>query len=327
MIGLFFIKLPYYVTYPGDAEPLDEMITVEDGQKEDGDFMLTTIRMGKASVIQYIVALFNKYHMIYPEKQIKRDWESDRDYDHRQLKIMENSQQKSTIVAFQLANEPIDVRNEGVIISGTIENMPAAKQLKVGDVIIEADGKQISEVNQLLEYLNHKKEGEVVELTIDRKNKQLSVKLPIEKFPQKYVTKNDEKQFGIGIVGPVTKTVVQTNKEVTFDTNNIGGPSAGLMFTLEIYSQLMDEDVTKGYKIAGTGEIFEDGKVGAIGGIAQKVVAAHKAGADIFFAPVSGNNYEDAQAAADDIKTNMKIVPLNNVYEALDYLETLQPKR
>src|SRR5690606_38753080 len=125
-------------------------------------------------------------------------------------------------------------------------------------------------------------EGDVVQLAIERNNKRKKIILPIEKFPSKYAASKDDLRYGIGIVGPVTKTVVHTEKQVTFDTDNIGGPSAGLMFTLEIYSQLTEKDVTKGYKIAGTGEIFEDGKIGAIGGIAQKVVAAHKAGADIF---------------------------------------------
>lgn len=326
IIALFYIKLPYYVTYPGEAEPLDEMVTVEGGYKEDGDFMLTTIRLGKATVIQYIIAHFNKYHMLYTENQIKRDWESDRDYDHRQLKIMENSQQMSTLVAFQLANEPIEVRNEGVIVSGTIKNMPAEKKLQVGDVIVAVDDQKIDHVNQLLDYLKNKKQGDVVQLTIERDNKEQKVRLSIAKFPEKYAANKDEIRYGIGIVGPVTKTVIETEKKVTFDTDNIGGPSAGLMFTLEIYSQLTDKDITKGYKIAGTGEIYEDGKIGAIGGVAQKVVAAHKAGADIFFAPVAGNNYEDAKKAAKDIRTKMKIVPLSSVYEALDYLEKLEPK-
>ncbi len=57
------------------------------------------------------------------------------------------------------------------------------------------------------------------------------------------------------------------------------------MFSLEIYNQLMEEDLTKGYKIAGTGTIDSEGTVGPIGGIDQKIVAADKAGAEIFFAP------------------------------------------
>ena len=73
--------------------------------------------------------------------------------------------------------------------------------------------------------------------------------------------------------------------KVTVKTDEIGGPSAGFMFSLEIYNQLTEEDLTKGYQIAGTGTIDADGTVGPIGGIEQKIVAADKAGAEFFFAP------------------------------------------
>ncbi|MFA8437604.1 SepM family pheromone-processing serine protease [Bacillaceae bacterium YX66] len=320
------IKLPYYVTYPGDAESLDDMIKIEGGYEDEGDLMLTTIRMGKANVIQYIAAHFNKYQFIFSEKQIRRDWESDRDYDHRQLKIMESSQQMATLVAFQLANEQVEVKNEGVIVAGFIENMPAAKQMKVGDVITQADGNIITEAEQLVDYLKEKKEGDTVRFEIERDGKSLSIDVSVQQFPDTYSEKG-EKQYGIGIVGPVTKKSVATKRDVHFDTHNIGGPSAGLMFTLEIYNQLTTEDLTKGYKIAGTGEIFEDGTVGAIGGIEQKLVAADNAGAEVFFAPVAGGNYEDAKHAAADINTKMEVIPVNTVHEAIDYLQSLQPKR
>lgn len=70
---------------------------------------------------------------------------------------------------------------------------------------------------------------------------------------------------------------------VTISSEGIGGPSAGLMMTLEIYDQLNTEmDLTRGYQIAGTGTISLDGTVGRIGGINHKIVAADKAGAEIF---------------------------------------------
>ena len=121
--------------------------------------------------------------------------------------------------------------------------------------------------------------------------------------------------------------------DVTFDTSGVGGPSAGLMFTLDIYDQVNNEDLRKGRKIAGTGTIESDGSVGEIGGAALKVVAAAKAGADIFFVPKNPvdeetlkkdpdakTNYEEAVAAAKDLDTDMKIVPVTTVQEAIDYL-------
>ena len=297
---LFFVKLPYYVTYPGDAETLGQMIHVEDGYENRGEFMLTTIRMGKASIFQYFAAYFNKYQFIFPEKQVRREWESEQDYDHRQLKVMESSQQTAAIVAFQLADEPVEIKNEGVIVAGVLENMPASEQIKAGDVIVEADGNEIAETEQLLNYLKEKRAGDSVQLKIERDGKSLLINVAVQPFPDDYAA-NGETRHGIGIVGPVTKRTVVTERDLHFDTNNIGGPSAGLMFTLEIYNQLTKEDLTKGYKIAGTGEIFEDGSVGAVGGVEQKIVAAHRANADIFFAPMDGGNYQDAKKAAADI--------------------------
>lgn len=322
---LFFVKLPFYVTYPGGAEVLDDMIWVENSHEDDGEFMLTTIRMGKASIIQYIIAHFNKYQFIFPEKQIRREWESETDYDHRQLQAMESSQQTATIVAFQLADEQVKIKNEGVLVSGVIEGMPAAKDLKVGDVIIEVDGKTMLKSEQLLEYLNDKKEGDEVVFKIERDGESLTVQIEVQAFPEEY-SSNGETQYGVGIVGPVTKRVVETNREVHFQTDNIGGPSAGLMFSLHIYNQLIEEDLTKGYQIAGTGEILEDGTVGAIGGIEQKVVAADRAGADLFFTPIAGGNEEAAKEAATDIETDMEVVSVRTIHDAIDYLRSLPPK-
>ena len=104
------------------------------------------------------------------------------------------------------------------------------------------------------------------------------------------------------------------------DTNTIGGPSAGLMFSLEIINQLTEEDITKGYNIAGTGTLNEDGTVGRIGGAAQKLVAADKAGADYFLAPAENgrenSNYQEALAAAEDINTDVQVIPINTIDDA-----------
>ena len=115
------------------------------------------------------------------------------------------------------------------------------------------------------------------------------------------------------------------------NTADIGGPSAGFMFSLEIYNQLTKVDLTNGYKIAGTGTISSDGTVGRIGGIEQKIIAADKAGADIFLAPhengSENSNYRAAVKTAKDIDSSMKIIPINDFDEAVDYLENLKTKK
>ena len=106
--------------------------------------------------------------------------------------------------------------------------------------------------------------------------------------------------------------------EVETDTQNIGGPSAGMMFTLEIMNQLTEEDLTKGQSIAGTGTIARDGRVDAIGGIKQKVYGAIDAGADYVLVPSS--NVPDAlEAAGDDIT----VIEVATIADALTFLDTL----
>src|SRR5690625_5386349 len=115
-----------------------------------------------------------------------------------------------------------------------------------------------------------------------------------------------------------------------FDSGNIGGPSAGLMFSLEMYDQLTEEDITKGYKIAGTGEIDYEGNIHRIGGIDKKVVAAHRAGIDLFFAPSengkSDSNYIVAKHTAESLDTDMEIIPVETFDDALEYLDEMDPK-
>jgi Lon-like protease len=99
-----------------------------------------------------------------------------------------------------------------------------------------------------------------------------------------------------------------------------GGSSAGLMFTLTIFDLLTPEDLTGGRLIAGTGTITLDGRVGAIGGVRQKVGGAERAGAEYFLVPP--NNYEEALAAA----RRIKVVKAATALEAIEFLQSLPPR-
>ena len=102
-------------------------------------------------------------------------------------------------------------------------------------------------------------------------------------------------------------------------TDKIGGPSAGLMFALGIYNALTPGDLTQGYKIAGTGTISTDGRVGPVGGVKYKIAAAEKAGAKVFLAPQ--DNFEEAQKYA----RKLRVVPVRTFKEAVEALRALPP--
>jgi Lon-like protease len=318
---LTFIKLPYYVTMPGTAQKLDPLVHVKGGDQDDGDFMLTTIRMGRANVISYALAKVRKYYDLYPVEAIKQQGESDEEYTLRQLHMMENSKQTAIAVAYEKAGKPITYKFLGVYVIRVLPDMPASQYLRPGDRIVAVDEKKLQSAEQFIEYVGQKAKGETVKITFERKGKKKTVQLALKPFPE------NPKRVGIGI-SLVTDSEIVTTPSVEIKSEEIGGPSAGLMFSLEIYDQLVEEDITKGYTIAGTGTINEKGEVGPIGGISQKIIAADKAGADIFFAPnekgAKDSNYQEALKTAKDIGTKMKIVPVDTFDDALRYLQTLK---
>ncbi|WP_064093815.1 SepM family pheromone-processing serine protease [Rossellomorea aquimaris] len=332
IVATSFYYLPYYVTKPGNAHELDPIVTVENGYEDKGELMLTTVRMGRANIYAYLLASLKKYEHIYPVDEIRSPHESDEEYNLRQLQLMANSQNNAIEVAFKKANKPYKFNYNGIYVLNVYPSMPAEKILQPGDRIISIDNQSFQSSQEFIEYVETKQNGETVQITYVRGKEKLNNNIPLETFPDM------PNKIGLGITLSDDRDIV-TDPPVTLNTEKIGGPSAGLMFSLEIYNQLTKDDLTKGYSIAGTGTISEDGTVGRIGGIEQKIIAAHKAGAEYFLAPDETitkemkekypdfeSNYIVAKRTAKDIDTNMKVIPIQTFDEALSFLQSLPNK-
>lgn len=317
-----FIQLPYYVSKPGMAKELEPIIEVENGDNATGSFMLTTIRMGKANIYTYLWAKWQKYQHIYPIEDIRREDETDREYQLRQLYLMDNSKQSAIEVAYQHAGLEVNYNYQGVYVLNIMEGMPAEGKLEASDRVTKVDGQSFQSSEQFIDMVSSKSEGDSISLTFERNGEERETDIELQKIAA-------TGKAGVGIT-LVDDKEISVDPEVAIDTSEIGGPSAGFMFSLEIYNQLVQGDITRGYEIAGTGTIAPDGTVGRIGGIDQKIVAADNAGADIFFAPNENNsdksNYKEAVKTAKDIDTDMKIIPIDTFDDAVKYLEDLEAK-
>lgn len=328
VLFLFFVSfysLPYYVSKPGMAKELEPIIEVENGyEDEEGSFMLTTIRMGKANIYSYLMAHVSKYQEIYPLEAIRSEEETEEEYNVRQLHMMANSKQAAIEVAYKKAGLPTRYDYKGVYVLSIEEDMPAAGKLRPGDRIFKVDGHEFPSSEKFIEYVGGKSVGDKIKLTYIRRGKEGEVTVEVQPFPK------EPTRVGVGI-GLVDDKELHVEPKVEINTEDIGGPSAGFMFSLEIYNQLTKGDLTKGYEIAGTGTISPDGTVGRIGGIEQKIVAADKAGAEIFFAPnekgAKDSNYRAAVKTAKEIGTKMKIVPIDQFDDAISYLDGLKEKK
>lgn len=301
------------------------MITVAGGfHDEKGTFKLTTVRVGQANIARYLWAQVNPNQELRKKESVMLPDESEEEYQFRQRYYMNNSQQTSAIAAFRAASMEVSFQNEGALVASIIKGMPAEGKLQVGDLIVGLNGTPIETSESLVQLMQQKAVGETLRLQLLREDKPIDVQLTVGK-----IENEGEKRPGIG-VSLLTKRNVKLPKEVQFETGNIGGPSAGLMFSLEILNQLTEEDLTKGYVIAGTGMIDENGNVGRIGGIEHKVVAADEAGAEFFFAPrdaySSDPNATVAKQRAEEIGSSMQVIPVDTLQEALQYLRTLPRK-
>lgn len=331
---LMLYRLDAYIMKPGSAYDVSKFVTVENNHTEHkGSMSLMTVAMQQATPFSYLWAKTQKYQKLMDIKQVRNPLEDEEEYNVRQLKLMSDSQFNAKYIAFQKAGLQTTIHFNGVFVLNVLDGGASDGLLKAGDEIIEVDGHKISNQQMLVDLLKPKELGDKATVKFLRNKNVQEVTITLKEIPG-----SEEKRAGLGISYAESKSI-ETNPKVTMKTEDIGGPSAGLMFTLEILDQLLKEDLTKGYAVAGTGEMLVDGSVGRIGGIDYKVIAADRDGMEIFFAPDDEispelkakhpeleSNYATAVKTAKEIGTKMKIVPVKTVDDAINYLKQLQPK-
>lgn len=326
--GLLFYPTNCYAEVPGSAESLKPYVTVE-GKKdtEKGAYMLTTVGVvGPASPALLLWAKMQPYSEIMSKQELMGDDDS-KSYAFLQEQYIKSAANNAVQAAFKAAGKPARMRHLGIYVMSLVKGSPFKDKLEVGDTITALDGKRYTTANQYIKEIQSRKIGSSLTLTFTRKGKVHTATAKLMKLP-------GTNKAGIGI--ELTEhTTISTTPKVKIDAGQIGGPSAGLMFAVQVYTELTNQHFRHGQKIAGTGTIDGDGNVGQIGGIDKKVYMANKEGAKVFFAPDQPatkqirkldpgyeNNYAVAKRTAKQIKTKMKIVPVKTLKDALDYLRT-----
>ncbi|MBY5033682.1 PDZ domain-containing protein [Streptococcus gallolyticus] len=323
-LALIF-PLPYYIESPGGASDIRSVLTVEN--KEDsakGSYNFVYVQVKSATAIQLLMAYFDKNSDIYSEKEMTGGSNSE-DYYRISQFYMETSQNMAKYQALKLAGEEATMDFFGVYVLNVVDNSTFKSVLNIADTVTGVNGKTFQSSKELIDYVGGLKIGDKVSVQYASQNQKLSADGKIIKL------ENGKNGIGIGLVD---HTEVKSDTAIDFETGNIGGPSAGLMFTLAIYTQLANPDLRDGRTIAGTGTIEQDGSVGDIGGADKKVLSAAKAGASVFFVPNNPvnkevlkvkpdakTNYEEAKKAAEENHLHIKVVPVKTVQDAIDYLE------
>ncbi|MDO3410744.1 SepM family pheromone-processing serine protease [Saccharibacillus sp. CPCC 101409] len=314
-----YMPTSYTIERPGSADEVKPMVSVAGGDpEENGTFMMTTVSVAYANLALMGLSLLDSDADIG-----KRDRDQDDDeYRITQQYYMNSSQSSAVAAAYTEAGIDFSVETEYAFITTVPNKDPQQKEFIAGDKILGVDDKAVSTLDDLRDILEPRKAGDTVEVELERGGKKIEQNVRLIEIDNGDGTQRTG--FGVSTGEVLSVEPDNPDDEVVFTQTQVGGPSAGLMFTLEIYNQLTPGDLTRGYRIAGTGTIKADGTVGEIGGVQHKVVAAREKGAELFFVPRA--NYEVAKHKLEEMDSSMTLVPVDKLEDALAYIDKLPAK-
>jgi PDZ domain-containing protein len=219
---------------------------------------------------------------------------------------MENSQQEAIAAAMRAIGEPYESL---LRVIDTLPESPAEGALRADDIIVSVNGVAVRDVTALRAAIADNGTGDPVELGIQRSGADLEIEVtPV-------LSENEPR---VPVIGVLVAGEYLFPFEVEIELENVGGPSAGLMFALGIIDTLTRESLAGGAEVAGTGTIAADGRVGPIGGIVQKMHGAVAAGADWFLAPAANCN-----DVAGNVPNGIEVFAVTTLDEAIGVLQTI----
>jgi Lon-like protease len=313
------LPVPYVALSPGpvydtlgavNGQPL---ITIEGTTTYPtaGQLDLTTVseKGGPArpiSLIQALAGWVRPSVAVVPEALLYPPDVPQEQIDQQNAEDMLQSQDAATVAALRQAGIPMTTT---VVVSSVDPEGPSEGLLEVDDVILAVNGKRVADPDELRAAIGRVKPGDDVRLRVERSDARQRVVV---------TTAAADDDAARAVIGVVPRADYASEVTVEIQLDNVGGPSAGLMFALGIYDQLTPGALTGGLHIAGTGTMDVDGSVGAIGGIQQKMRGARGEGATLFLVPA--DNCDEAVPAA---PPGLRLIKVDTLASATGSLEAL----
>jgi PDZ domain-containing protein len=309
-VGAYFIPLPYYLFKPGSVRDTEPLITIRGAEvyESEGSINYTTVSLRQATLVGLFWGwLDDDVDIVDRDRVLQgRDVEENRQVN---LQMMSDSKDVATQVALERLGYDVDI-TVGHVVVGVEDGAPADGVLRPGETIVAVDGERFDDTEDMSRLLAAHAPGDRVRVTVEgAAGTERDETLRLAPAP-------DDPDRGIMGV-QVVSTVLEYDFpiEVEIDTGKVGGPSAGLAFTLALIDVLTPGDLTGGEDVAVTGTIASDGTVGQVGGTGQKAAAAREKGMSLFLVPSA--DYEEAVAHAGD---DLEVVAVDSLEEALAVL-------
>jgi len=250
---------------------------------------------------------------LVPAVEVRPPGTSQEQVNQTNKRLIDESKPVAAVVGLRAAGFDVAITGQGAEVQSLLDGMPAQRVLRQGDIIVAVDGQPTATTAALQDAIRRHHVGDSVGLSIVRDGTQQDVEV---------ATGESLTEPGRPIIGVTISTYLFDVKlpfPVDVESDNVGGPSAGFMFALGILDAVTEGDLTRGYYVAGTGTINQDGTVGPIGGASEKAVAAEQDGAQIFLVP--RDNLDDARRWVH----HLQVVPVDRLDDAVKFLCGLEP--
>ena len=314
-VMLWNVELPYLAWSPGPTPEVVDLLTVEgaDQYPVEGDLYMLTVSQQDLNFYEWLAAMGDPQVDVIERIAVRPIDVTQEEYQRQSRERMDESKTAAVSVALDRLGYEVTVEGDGVEVVSVLADTPAEGSLLAGDVIAAINGVPVFIGPDAIAEIGTYAVGDTITLTVARGEEILDVPITLIEHTQR------EGHPMVGFTPATANPRFQFPIDVDIDSSNIGGPSAGMMYTLAIMNVLTPDDLTHGLRIAGTGTISTSGAVGPIGGVRQKVVGATKSGAEYILVPEA--NYEEALTA--DIES-AEIVAVGTIDDALEFLASLE---
>ena len=313
---LWLVPSGKYIFLPDEAHAVAPVVSVQ-GEKPDADgggIFYVDVLVRKATLLERFFPGLRSGASVVPAHAVRPPGVSDQARRKVDLREMARSQEVAAAVALRALGYEVDAKPRGALVTAVLAGAPAEGKLKPSDIITAVGSGPVETPDDLRRLIGPRTPGDEIQLTIRDGETLRKVKV---------VTAADPDEASRAVIGVLVQQAAEIELpiDVEIDTGDVGGPSAGLAFALDVLEEL-GENVDRGYKVAATGAIELDGAVIPIGGVKQKTIGARNSGVEVFLVPAGDNAREAARHAGP-----LRVIPVHNFRQALRALATLPKKR
>ncbi|ONI91206.1 PDZ domain-containing protein [Actinosynnema sp. ALI-1.44] len=306
-----FVPVPFVALGPGPtydtlgAVNKTQIVQVDGAQTYEttGQLRMTTVSLKREVTLFSAFGLWvSGRYALAPREEYIKPGQTEEDVQQQNVKMFQDSQSDAETAAMRHLKKPMKV-----VVAEVTSGAPADKVIEPGDRLLNVNGRAITQQDDVIAAIENTRPGQPIQVALQRGGQDKTVSVTLGKAP------DDRVQGFMGIKG-IDRPDVPF--KTTIHLQDVGGPSAGLIFSLAIVDRLTPDDLAGGQPVAGTGEIDVKGNVGPIGGIGFKLVAAAEDGAKTFLVPAA--NCAEAKADPPPGLQLIKVETLDGAVKALE---------